>query len=129
MLVSIIFIMSFSAFVYGAVSAWDNFSKVLPGYNGDVETSCITRANTSSTKKYFTVKINSISNGFTAVRVWTENQYGWNFSSPSANTIGVGTSNLDYSTTPSRGDFVKLNLDNPVYTNSTPTVKGKWTPN
>lgn len=119
--------------VFAAVSvqasAWDNINVQLPWLSGDAETGLVARVNTDSTVKYFSVDISSISGGYTAVRVWTENQFGFNFSDPTSNSISIGLKNINYSIVPKKGDLVKLNLDNPVMTSATPTVKGRWTPN
>lgn len=126
--VAVALMMSLVFSAYAAVSAWNSFSVNLPAYSGDVETALIARVNTQTTKKYFTVTVSTI--GASAVRVWTENQYGYNFSGPYKNSIAKGTYNCTYDiAVPNQGDVVKLNLDNPVNTIAAPKVTGKWTPN
>lgn len=125
--------MSITVTAFAAVSnqqsPWANFNVTLPAHSWDAETGLVARVNSASTMKYFTVEIYGISGGYTAVRVWTENQFGFNFSNPLANSVGIGRRNINYATVPQAGDVVKLNLDNPVDTSATPTVRGRWTPN
>lgn len=128
-----VLLMSITVTAFAAVSqqesAWADFNVNLPANSGDIETRLVARVNTASTMKYFTINISSIGAGCTAVRVWTENQFGYNFSSSVGNSIGTGQRNINYSEVPQQGDVVKLNLDNPVNTSATPAVKGSWTPN
>lgn len=126
--ISIILIMCVTFPCYAAVSAWGNFNFDLPTYSADYETGLIGRVNTTTTKKYFTVTVSTL--GTSAVRVWTEDRYGYNFSGPYKNSIATGTYNCSYDiAVPNQGENVKLNLDNPVYTSTTPRITGKWTPN
>ena len=66
------------------------------------------------------------------MRAWTENEWGFNFSSPywqiEVNEPGQGW-DVYYGFIPSKGTNVVLNLDNPVSTTVTPTVSGMWSPN
>lgn len=125
--VAAVMTMSLTAFAASTV-AWDDFSATLPKNQGDTEVSTVARSNSASTEKNFTVNITSMPSGYTAVRAWTEKPAGANYSNP-YKQIGSGESDVSYSTTPAQGKNVVLNLDNPVKTTKTPTVKGKWTPN
>lgn len=109
-----------------AFAAWGPISVTLPISSKDEELPDIKRA--SSDVTYFTVEIESISDGFTHVRAWTENLLGVNLSSPS-NEVGVGEEKVFYFDVPAINTRVKLNLDNPVSSTQTPFVKGSWTPN
>lgn len=115
-----------------ATAAWDSFTATLPAKQGDTEVSTVARD--VSDTDYFTIKISSIGGGYTAVRAWCETGLGTNVSSPDYE-IGVNTSGYHWdipyysNSVPSHGTNVTLNLDNPVNTTNTPTVKGSWTPN
>lgn len=126
-------VLSATVLMYGstsalAASAWGNFSVSLPKSQGDTEVDRIARADGSNA--YFAINIKSVSGGYNAVRAWTENTVGSNYSNP-YNTYRVSTTstNTRYDVLPSKGANVVLNLDNPVSTTNTPTVEGKWTPN
>ena len=98
-----------------AAAAWEPFSANLPANRGDKEVSKAARA--SSNVSHFSIMINLISDGYTAVRVWgVTSPYEW------------AVPYYDNSV-PAMGTNVTLNLDNPVYTSASPTVSGKWTPN
>ena len=113
-----------------AASAWDDINDTLPSNQGDTEVSTVGRAD--PVNDHFNVIIDSITDGYTAVRAWTEKPIGGNYSNPyfqiDVNDPGYMW-NVYYSTLPALGANVVLNLDNPVSTTVTPTVKGKWTPN
>lgn len=109
-----------------ANAAWYSFNVKLPVNQGDVELPYIARASTSV--NYFTIKVDSISDGLTDVRAWVESKVGANLSS-NTKQVSVGTTNVRYTYVPTAGQNVKLNLDNPVKLTITPTVKGSWTPN
>lgn len=120
-------VMTMSLTAFAAVS-WDSFSAKLPKNQGDTEVSTVARSNSSSSTNYFTIDITTMPSGYTAVRAWTEGKYGGNYSNPYNQVDGAET-NVKYSKTPEKGKNITLNLDNPVKTTNTPTVKGKWTPN
>lgn len=109
--------------------AWDSFSVKLPADRGDVEVSTVAK---SSSTDYFTIDITSMSSG-SSVCAWTESRVtGNNYSDPARQIdVSAGNTNVSYydSPSPSPGDDVVLNLDNPIFTSSTPTVSGEWTPN
>lgn len=111
-----------------SIAAWDSFTATLPKNSLNTEVS--TSAKSGNGTEYFTIDINSISGGYKSVRVWTENWItGANYSS-SLTQIGVGKGQIiDYSTVPSDGVQVVLNMDNPVRTENKPTVSGRWNPN
>lgn len=110
-------------------AATDYFDDTLPAKQGDTEVSTVGRANDRDVYKYFTIKITSLGSGYTSVRAWTEDSWGANLSDP-YNEVDLNNSeNINYSVIPYKGDNVKLNLDNPVYSTSTVSVSGNWTPN
>lgn len=108
-----------------ANAATASFTAKLPKNQGDTEVSTVARSTSAS--KNFCVKINSISNGFTHVRAWVEGTAGKNFSNP-LEQISIGTAYINYTTVPAAGKNMILNLDNPVKSTTTPTVKGSWSP-
>lgn len=106
-------------------AANESFTASLLQYQADNEVSTVRKGYKTS---YFTVTIDSIEKGANSLCVWTEDAFwGTNFSSPYYQ-IGHGTGNINYSSIPSVGTNVTLNIDNPVYSNKTYTVKGSWTP-
>ena len=108
---------------------WGSFSAIIPGYQVDKEVSTISRTKASNTSQNFLVQLNVMPEGFTKLRAWTETGAGVNASSP-YNTISEGqTTRTNYTTTPSPGTRVTLNLDNPIYSESTASAAGSWTPN
>ena len=124
----VVLVMALSVTAF-ASSAWDSFSTKLPANQGDTEVSTVARA--SDSVDHFNIQINSLSNGYTAVRAWAEGSWGGNYSDPYWE-LGVGSNwNVYYysNNIPSRGTNITLNLDNPVSTTITPSVSGKWTPN
>lgn len=113
-----------------AFAATGTFDATLPAKQGDTEVSTVARANTSDVVEYFSIKISSIDSGYTAVRAWTEASAGSNYSDPYTEVRADGTYHtVDYLTTPNKGNNVTLNLDNPVYTTSSVSVSGEWSPN
>ncbi|WP_025681599.1 hypothetical protein [Paenibacillus massiliensis] len=116
-------------FATSAFGATANFSGNLPAKQGDTEISTVGRANASSSYKYFTIKVTSLGTGYTSVRAWTEGSWGGNYSDPYNEANLNASTNISYSTVPSKGDNVTLNLDNPVYSTSSVSVSGNWTPN
>ncbi len=124
----LVVIMSLSFTVFAAV-AWDNFNAVLPKNQGATEVSTVARSNSSTSYKHFTVKIKSISSGYTSVCVWAKKPGGTNYSK-SSQQVGINvTPNVGYDEVPAAGKNVILNLKNPVKTTATPRVSGTWTPN
>lgn len=117
-------------FATSAFAATAQFSGNLPADQGDTEISTVARANASNVVQYFSVKITSIGAGYSAVRAWTEKPIGTNLSDPFTEVAADGAWHTpSYTTTPSPGDNVVLNLDNPVYTGDTVPVAGEWSPN
>lgn len=99
------------------------YSLVLPSNKGDAETKLIEKTGRES---HFYVDFTSAE--VDAVNVWTENEFGYNFSSTSTQ-VGTNTwHDVDYTTTPSKGNVVKMNMDNPVSAERTYDVAGNWTP-
>lgn len=124
--VALIMAMSITAFATANADQTD-FAVNLPIFSNNKEVGKIAKADNST--DHFTISISSISMEFTKVRAWTEKPVGTNYSDP-YEQIGVGDNQeMDYTTTPKKGDQVVLNLDNPVYSTSSPTVIGSWTPN
>lgn len=124
----VVLVMALSVTAF-ASSAWDSFSTKLPANQGDTEVSTVARD--SDSVDHFNIQINSLSNGYTAVRAWAEGSWGGNYSDPYWE-LGVGSNwNVYYysNNIPSKGTNITLNLDNPVSTTITPSVSGKWTPN
>ena len=124
----VVLVMALSVTAF-ASSAWDSFSTKLHANQGDTEVSTVARA--SDSVDHFNIQINSLSNGYTAVRAWAEGSWGGNYSDPYWE-LGVGSNwNVYYysNNIPSKGTNITLNLDNPVSTTITPSVSGKWTPN
>lgn len=122
-------VMSLSVFTYAASTATDHFSISLPVQQEDYELPAVKKTNSS--KRYFCVDIESIGDAddtYSTVMVWTESEAGINFS-PSDYEMGEELDCINYSTTPSVGTNVVLNMDNPIYTTNTPLVVGDWTPN
>lgn len=109
-------------------AAWDSFEVTL--LKNSLNTEVSTSAKSGNGTEYFTIDIDKISGEYTSVRVWTEHWItGANYSS-SLTQIGVGKGQkIDYSTVPSNGAQVVLNMDNPVRTENRPTVSGQWNPN
>lgn len=122
---ALIMMMSVTVFA-SSLLAWDSFEDVLPPNQGDTEVSTVAYA---ANKNNFNIIITSLSGGYTAVRAWTESSFGSNYSNPYWEMSVGGNWTVPYSSIPSLGANVTLNLDNPVSTTTTPTVKGKWTPN
>ena len=120
----VVLVMALSVTAF-ASSAWDSFSTKLPANQGDTEVSTVARA--SDSVDHFNIQINSLSNGYTAVRAWAEGSWGGNYSDPYWE-LGVGSNwNVYYysNNIPSKGTNITLNLDNPVSTTITPSVSGK----
>ena len=65
----VVLVMALSVTAF-ASSAWDSFSTKLPANQGDTEVSTVARA--SDSVDHFNIQINSLSNGYTAVRAWAE---------------------------------------------------------
>lgn len=102
-----------------------DFSGKLPAYQGDVEISTVRK---ESTVKHFTIRLLSIGSGTNKVCAWTEKPItGYNYSSP-YNQVGLGKTNVDYSTVPDVGNNVVLNLDNPISLSYEVAVTGRWCP-
>lgn len=97
----------------------------LPKHQGDVAVSTIARGTNYS---FFKVNITFIGPGTNMVRAWAENPFGTNLSDPYTQ-IGVGDNPLTYTTRPSIGTNVTLNMDNPVYLEYLVHVDFSWTPN
>lgn len=117
-------------FATSAFAATAKFSGTLPSKQGDTEISTVARANDADEVKYFSVKITSIDTGYSAVRAFTEKGNGDNLSDPYTEVAANGKyATINYTTVPSSGTNVVLNLDNPVYTTSTVSVSGEWSPN
>jgi len=112
-----------------AYAATATFSGILPAYQGDTEVSTVARAHDSTSYKYFTITITSLGTGYDSVRAWTENTLGGNLSDPFKQVSKNVQTNVYYTTVPSMGTNVVLNLDNPVYTSESVSVGGTWTPN
>lgn len=114
-----------------AIAATANFSGYLPANQGDTEISTVARLHDFLSYKYFTIKITSLGSGYTSARAWTESGLGTNLSSPYTEVTKNVLKNISYYTNyvPYPGVNVTLNLDNPVYTSSTVSVAGYWTPN
>jgi len=115
-------------FATSAFAATAQFTGSLPANQGDTEVSTVARANASDVLKIFYINIKKLDTGYSAVRAWTEGSWGGNYSNP-YNEAYLGQYWLDYTTTPSEGANVTLNLDNPIYTSSTVAVEGEWSPN
>lgn len=112
-----------------ATVAWRSFSVKIPVNQGDVETTTVARASSTSEKKYFTVTL-SANDEISSVRAWAEAASGANLSSPyTVVDTGITNKNISYSQVPPVGVGVKLNLDNPENISRTFNVSGKWTPN
>lgn len=111
-----------------AVADWDSFTVTLPKHSLNTEVSTLTKS--SDGTDYFTIDINSISDGYKVVRGWTENSiWGTNYSSSMmCHTVGTGQ-RIAYNTVPANNAKVVLNLDNPIKTENKPKVTGGWTPN
>lgn len=69
----VVLVMALSVTAF-ASSAWDSFSTKLPANQGDTEVSTVARA--SDSVDHFNIQINSLSNGYTAVRAWAEGSWG-----------------------------------------------------
>ena len=82
----VVLVMALSVTAF-ASSAWDSFSTKLPANQGDTEVSTVARA--SDSVDHFNIQINSLSNGYTAVRAWAEGSWGGNYSDPYWE-LGVG---------------------------------------
>ncbi|WP_281883659.1 hypothetical protein [Paenibacillus sp. YYML68] len=119
-------------FSTSAFAASTTFSGTLPAKQGDTEVSTVGRANAQDTVQYFSIKVTKLSNGYSSVRAWTE-EAGWqgeNYSNPYTEVSANSNWHTPaYTTTPAKGDNVTLNRDNPVYTTSTVSVEGEWSPN
>ena len=129
-----------SSYRYSSISA--NYRPLMGKYKNrcavnfdfwqtDFRTEVSTVARASDSVDHFNIQINSLSNGYTAVRAWAEGSWGGNYSDPYWE-LGVGSNwNVYYysNNIPSKGTNITLNLDNPVSTTITPSVSGKWTPN
>lgn len=103
-----------------------NFTANLPAHQGDTEVSTVRKA---TEEKDFSITIDSIQDGTNQVCVWTEgDSTGKNYSSP-YNQVGKETKSIPYTTQPSIGENVVLNLDNPVDIETSVKVTGSWTPN
>lgn len=114
----VVLVMALSVTAF-ASSAWDSFSTKLPANQGDTEVSTVARA--SDSVDHFNIQINSLSNGYTAVRAWAEGSWGGNYSDPYWE-LGVGSNwNVYYysNNIPSKGTNITLNLDNPVMAKNT----------
>lgn len=116
-------------FATSAFAATANFSGNLPPKQGDTEISKVARLNNSNVYKYFTIKITSLGSGYTSVRAWTEGALGSNYSSPYEEANLNVSRSISYDFVPIQGANVTLNLDNPVYTTTSVSVSGNWTPN
>lgn len=102
-----------------------DFSGKLAANQYDVEISTVRK---ESTVKHFSIRFLTIGKGTTKVCAWAEQPItGYNYSSP-YNQVGLGKTNVDYSTVPDVGDNVVLNLDNPVKLSYEVAVKGSWDP-
>lgn len=110
--------------VYAATA---NFSGTLPANQGDTEVSTVAKAN--NTDQFFSIKVNTLGGTGSAVRAWTESSAGSNYSNPYNQANKGVTTWIYYSNIPAKGKNVTLNLDNPVYTSSTVSVTGSWSPN
>lgn len=106
--------------VFAASSA---FTAVLPAHQGDVEVSTIRKEGNAS---YFRISLNSSS--VDAVCAWTEDSMGRNCADP-YKQVRFGMTNVNYTNKPAAGTDVTLNLDNPVYSDSTASAEGSWSPN
>lgn len=106
---------------------WDSFDAYLPDYRGDIEVSTVAKADSATEK--FHIEFSQYTTGLTHVCAWTESPAGTNYSDP-ANQVSTSTggSVSYYTSSPSAGDNVVLNLDNPVSESSNPHVVGEWTP-
>lgn len=111
-------------------AAWVNFSGGLPEYQGDTEISTVSRQNPSNVNPSFGISIDTLGDGFTAVRAWTESRIlAVNFSSPYNQVLVGNTNTFRYTREVAQGTQVTLNLDNPVYISKEVAVIGDWTPN
>ena len=118
------FILLLGSSVYAATA---NFSGTLPANQGDTEVSTVAKAN--NVDQFFSIKVSSLGGNGSAVRAWTESSVGANYSSPYNQANKGVTTWIYYSSVPGKGKNVTLNLDNPVYTSSTVSVSGSWSPN
>lgn len=100
-----------------------NYSLVLPSGKGDTETDYVDK--TGSENHFY---VDFIAAEVDYVNVWTENEFGFNFSDPYTSVSTSAWHDVNYSTTPSVGDAVKMNMDNPVSAERTYDVSGTWTP-
>ncbi|MEC0229093.1 hypothetical protein [Paenibacillus alba] len=117
-------------FATSAFAATAPFSGNLPANQGDTEISTVARANNADVVEYFSIKVTSLGTGYTAVRAWTEGSAGGNYSSPYTEVqANSNWATPSYTSTPSKGTNITLNLDNPVYTSSSVAVAGEWSPN
>ncbi|MEK5033167.1 hypothetical protein MKY96_17050 [Paenibacillus sp. FSL R7-0302] len=116
-------------FATTAFAATATFSGTLPSNQGDTEISTVSRANEWNVVQYFSIKITSLGSGYSSVRAWTENSTGINLSSPYTEVTLNNQATVSYDSYPAKGLNVTLNLDNPVYTSSSVSVGGNWSPN
>lgn len=124
------FVMSMVMTAYAATAdvAYDDFAVTLPSYSGDTEVSTVAK---SSSLSYFII-IPETESQATQVRAWAESDtWGTNYSDPyKVVTLNKSTNVYYYASTyPVKGEYVVLNLDNPVYTTEMPYITGEWTPN
>ena len=118
------FILLLGSSVYAATA---NFSGTLPANQGDTEVSTVAKAN--NVDQFFSIKVSSLGGIVSAVRAWTEYSVGADYSIPYNQANKGVTTWIYYSSVPGKGKNVTLNLDNPVYTSSTVSVSGSWSPN
>ncbi|GIO41185.1 hypothetical protein [Paenibacillus apis] len=119
-----------TVFVSSAFAANATFKGSLPAKQGDTEISTVARANDSDVVKYFSIKITDIGAGYSSVRAFTERTNGANLSDPYTEVAADGAwHTVNYTTVPSSGTNVVLNLDNPVYVSTSVPVEGEWSPN
>lgn len=120
---ALVMCMSMSAL---AKSDWlVEFSGTLPANQGDAQVSTIKK---EFETEYFTVNMTSIGNNYKNVCAWTENTLGANYSDPSNQVHLNEFEQVGYDSVPKVGRNVVLNLDNPVKTESTVAVQGRWSP-
>ena len=128
---SVVLIISMSISAFATAVVWDSINVNLPKYSMNTEFREVDKSD--QTIGYFTIKIDSISGGYTAIRAWTEKPLGGNYSDSSkivsVSSNGSLQENVNYTQIPSNGAGVILNLDNPIYTTTQPKVMGSWTPN